>query len=172
MDEASRVFFADRERGKRVEFEAAYHLRVLTHHKNASVVPAGTFSDYDIIDPCTGRTMEVKADWRAADTDHFLVEFEMGGVPSGIARTTADDWVFFDGTAYVLISLAGLVDVIRERGQDSRTIRGRGDTKTKKVYRIRRRWVYGAGIVVPRSPVISGVPSMMASLPPQRTPGP
>lgn len=134
-----RQFFEDRERGKRVERDVAFLLRTLTHHKAAEAVPPGLFSGYDIRDPVTGRTVEVKADWRAQTTDQFAVEHHFGDEPSGVSTTAADDWAFWDGAECILISVTDLVGVIREHGVHNEfSFRGPGDPVRKVVYGIKR----------------------------------
>lgn len=174
MAEWFEAFRRDRSRGKAVEFLAAYHLRVLTHHKQAMVVPTGLFGGYDLIDEGTGRTIEVKADWRAADTDHFLVEYKMRGEASGIAATRADDWMFFDGETFAVLAVDSLADVVRQHGGSGREITGKGDRWSKLVYRVRRAAVFSAGITFPLLPGITedDVPRSLASPSQLPTPAP
>lgn len=142
-------FFEDRARGKEVEHLCALLLRLLTHHKQATAVPVGLYSDYDIVDERTGRTFEVKADWHSAKTDQFVVEHHFGDKPSGVAVSTADDWIFWDGRELVLISVDALIDVVREHGvRNEFRFRGPGDPVKKTVYGIGRPLIRERAIVV------------------------
>lgn len=128
-------FVRDRDRGKHAERICALLLRLYTHHKQATVVPAGEHIPYDVWDPGTGRKMEVKGDWRSRDTGHYIVEHHFGESPSGVSVTTADDWIFWDGASMSMISVDALVLVIRDVGQE-RSFRGPGDYTLKRAYRV------------------------------------
>jgi hypothetical protein len=169
-----RKFFEDRARGKRVEHDVAFLLRTLTHHKSAQAVPPGLFPGFDIEDPCTGRRVEVKADWRAQTTDQFAVEHHFGPDPSGISTTAADDWAFWDGQECVLISVDALVDVIRAHGVHNEfTFKGPGDPVRKAVYGIKRWMIKEAATCVwSAAPYEITPPPSASSHPRPRSPGP
>lgn len=132
-------FFEDRALGKDIEQACALALRLLTHHKRAVPVPLGLLPGFDIEDEGTGRRFEVKGDLHSRKTGQFVVEHEYGGKPSGVAVTTADDWVFWDGVECVLISVDSLVDVIRQHGVANEfRFRGPRDPHPKTVYGIKR----------------------------------
>lgn len=165
-------FFRDRERGKEIEEQVAFLLRTLTHHKHAEAVPVGLFTGYDIIDPETGRRFEVKADWRARDTDQFAVEHHYGPDPSGVATTKADDWAFWDGEECILISVDALVGVIQQHGcLNEFRFRGPGDPFKKTIYGVKRWMIRGAATYVWRvAPYLTSGRTSCAS-PPPRSPG-
>jgi hypothetical protein len=68
----------------------------------------------------SGKTIEVKRDFRASRTGKVFVEFFCRGKPSGIDRTEADYWAFVIGTGYVVIlpteALKEIVKLHKEKG--------------------------------------------------------
>lgn len=106
-------------------------LRWYSPHKNLDMVRSkGKHSGYDLVDPDTGWTCEVKADWVSCQTGNYAVEYRFGGNPSGIAVTTADAWVFWDGLVLCITTMDQLMDAIRERSFTKHWV-GPGDKKRK-----------------------------------------
>ena len=68
----------------------------------------------------SGKTLEVKRDFRAARTGKVFVEFFCRGKPSGIATTEADFWAFVIDGDYVVIlpteALKEIVEFHKEKG--------------------------------------------------------
>tara|TARA_R110001583_G_scaffold116290_2_gene266934 strand:+ start:879 stop:1280 length:402 start_codon:yes stop_codon:yes gene_type:complete len=68
----------------------------------------------------SGKTLEVKRDFRASRTGKVFVEFFCRGKPSGIATTEADFWAFVIDGDYVVIlpteALKEIVEFHKEKG--------------------------------------------------------
>jgi hypothetical protein len=102
------TFYEDRAMGEQYQTK----LLDLIEHDSYEIAK-GVFKAWDVKIVYQGETVtfEVKADRRAAVTKNLAIEYACNGVPSGIAATEADYWVYFiDGTnKYYLIQ----TDVIR-----------------------------------------------------------
>lgn len=68
----------------------------------------------------SGKTLEVKRDFRASRTGKVFVEFFCRGKPSGIATTEADFWAFvIDGNYVVILPTEALKEIVefhKEKG--------------------------------------------------------
>ena len=63
------------------------------------VITGGNFPEFDIE---YGKTWEIKTSAEVTKYKHHFVEYYQTGKPSGMQKTTADDWVFYgnDGLIY------------------------------------------------------------------------
>lgn len=68
----------------------------------------------------SGKTVEVKRDFKASQTGKVFVEFFCRGKPSGISITEADYWAFvIDGGYVVILPTSALKEIVkyhREKG--------------------------------------------------------
>ena len=91
---------------------------------------------YDIYVPETDTKIEVKQDKKSNYTGNFVIETEFNGKPSALTTTTADYWVLYDGEIFIWITPERLRQVTV--GMDIVTFTGRGDSKPKKAYLVKK----------------------------------
>lgn len=79
-----------------------------------------------------GKTVEVKRDYKAAQTGNLFVEYRSRGKASGLATTRADFWAFIlDGQRVIIVPTEHLKKVAQRAYNAGRTIRG-GDSNTSE----------------------------------------
>lgn len=95
----------------------------------------GNFSNYDLISH-SGYTAEVKFDITSRQTGKVGIEYEYNNEPSGIAKTTAMDWVhiyrFNSQWVYSKMRVADLKSFIKSNWKYLKKITG-GDYSTTKL---------------------------------------
>ena len=91
---------------------------------------------YDIYVPETDTKIEVKQDKKSNYTGNFVIETEFNGEPSALSTTTADYWVLYDGETFIWITPERLRQVTV--GMNIVTFTGRGDSKPKKAYLVKK----------------------------------
>ena len=96
----------------------------------------GYCKGYDIYVPETDIKIEVKQDKKSNYTGNFLIETEFDGKPSALSTTTADYWVLYDGEIFIWITPDRLRQVTT--GMRLVTFTGRGDSKPKKAYLVKK----------------------------------
>lgn len=111
------TFFKDLEEGKRWERLCAQVVRWTTHHKAMDLAPPKS-KGWDLLDPETGWTIEVKMDARSRNTRRFLLELEMYGKPSGLMACQAREWVWWDGEALLFFRLEDAKALLELAGRE------------------------------------------------------
>lgn len=94
--------------------------------------------EYDLIIPEINKTVEVKQDFKAKDTNNIVVEIEFGGNPSGLSVTNSDYWVITDGYWIYWIELEKLKKCVDDFSYTLTGWKGPGDTKYKRAYLVDR----------------------------------
>ena len=80
----------------------------------------------------SGKTLEVKRDFRASQTGKVFVEFFCRGKPSGIATTEADFWAFvIDGDYVVILPTEALKEIVEFHKQKGWVMSG-GDNNVSQ----------------------------------------
>ena len=80
----------------------------------------------------SGKTLEVKRDFRASRTGKVFVEFFCRGKPSGIATTEADFWAFvIDGNYVVILPTEALKEIVEFHKQKGWVMSG-GDNNVSQ----------------------------------------
>tara|TARA_R100001198_G_scaffold61257_1_gene35567 strand:- start:3348 stop:3764 length:417 start_codon:yes stop_codon:yes gene_type:complete len=80
----------------------------------------------------SGKTLEVKRDFRASQTGKVFVEFFCRGKPSGIATTEADFWAFvIDGDYVVILPTEDLKEIVEFHKQKGWVMSG-GDNNVSQ----------------------------------------
>ena len=81
-------------------FAAEYLVEVKEAEADKVVITGGNFPEFDI--EYDEKTWEIKTSAGVAEINHHFVEYYQTGKPSGMQKTTADDWVFYgnDGLIY------------------------------------------------------------------------
>lgn len=124
-------FNKDLTRGKKIEHEVANYLRKYQGWRGVQVID-GKHSEYDI--QSDDGNIEVKYDPMSDKTGNIVIEIEMGGKPSGITTSTADQWCFVDGKYYYFIETDALRSILKGEKWRVREFIGKGDRKKKKAY--------------------------------------
>ena len=96
----------------------------------------GYCKGYDIYVPEKDIKIEVKQDKKSNYTGNFVIETEFDGKPSALSTTTADYWVLYDGETFIWITPDRLRQVTT--GMNIVTFTGRGDSKPKKAYLVKK----------------------------------
>ncbi len=102
----------------------------------------GYCKDYDIFIPELGFGVEVKSDQKSKFTGNIVVEIEFDGKPSALSTTKAKYWVFYDGLAYTWIRVEKIHKCIFDNKLVPSSFIGRGDTKSKMAYLIRKKLLF------------------------------
>jgi hypothetical protein len=126
------TFHADLERGLAVERMVLEVIR----KKYPCAVQVDKFKGYDLWIPEIHKSIEVKYDEMSNETGNICVEVEMNGKASGLSTSTADFWVFFDGSAMLFISTDHIKECLLTNNLTFRCFVGTGDSVGKKAYLI------------------------------------
>jgi hypothetical protein len=95
----------------------------------------GKFSDYDIYIPEIKEGIEVKGDYKSAETGNLVIEVEMNGKPSALSVTKAKYWVFVEGYRKIWVKPIDIYRFLESRIYYGRTtFTGDGDNKSKWAY--------------------------------------
>lgn len=95
----------------------------------------GKFSDYDIYIPEIEDGIEVKGDYKSAETGNIVVEVEMNGKPSALSITKAKYWVFVEGYRLIWLTPLDIYRFIEPVHYYNRVFFiGKGDDKGKYGY--------------------------------------
>lgn len=135
------TFKEDLQRGIDVEKQV---LQILKRtYPSASLIDK--YKGYDIWIPETHKSVEVKYDPMSNTTGNIVVEVWMFDKPSALLTTTADYWVFHDGTYFVSIPPKKIFECIMLNEIPLRVFTGKGDTVSKKAYLIRKELLFSYG---------------------------
>jgi hypothetical protein len=114
--------------------------------------PASTlvnaFKGYDIWIPEIHKSIEVKYDEKSNETGNVVVEIEFNSNPSALMTTTADYWVFYDGQQFVSIEPKEIIKCIFMNRLQYVEFVGKGDTKPKKAFLIKKDSLFAYGKTV------------------------
>ena len=108
----------------------------------------GYFKDYDIYIPEIDKSVEVKLDLMSLETGNIVVEIEFNGKPSALSTTKADYWVWWDGYDFTWFYTNEIKKCIKETNQKLYTFIGKGDTKEKKAYLIKKEILFNYSIKI------------------------
>ena len=96
----------------------------------------GYCKEHDIVIPELNKTVEVKQDQKSNYTGNYVVEVFMFGKPSGLLTSTADYWVFSDGSKLTWTTIDIIKDKILLENYKLARFTGKGDEEPKKAYLI------------------------------------
>lgn len=105
-------------------------------------IEKGYCKDWDIYIPELEIGIEVKADIKSIYTGNIVIEIEFDNKPSALSTTKADWWVIYDGTDYNWFTVKNIKKCIKYNKLKTITFIGRGDTKQKKAYLIKKNLLY------------------------------
>ena len=123
-----------------------YHEQVIlnyiqTKYKD-SYIQDGYFKDYDIFVPEMNFGIEVKSDEKSKYTNNIVIEIEFNNKPSALTTTKAKYWVIYDGYKYNWFLTENIKKCILENNLRYVEFIGKGDTKSKKAYLIKKEILY------------------------------
>tara|TARA_A100000171_G_C2086824_1_gene122459 strand:+ start:248 stop:673 length:426 start_codon:yes stop_codon:yes gene_type:complete len=98
--------------------------------------------DWDIYIPELEMGVEVKSDKKSMHTGNIVIEIEFDNKPSALSTTKADWWVIYDGIDYNWFTVKNIKKCIKDNKLKTITFIGRGDTKQKKAYLIKKNLLY------------------------------
>ena len=102
----------------------------------------GYCKEWDIFIPELNYGIEVKSDQKSLYTDNIVIEIEFNNKPSALSTSKAKWWVIYDGKIYNWFLLNNIRRCILENKLKYATFIGKGDTKYKKAYLIKKELLY------------------------------
>ena len=133
------TFNRDLKRGK-------YHenviLEVIQKKYPKAFIKDGYCKEYDIFIPELKIGVEVKSDEKSKFTGNIVIEIEFNNRPSALSTSKAKYWVIFDGYDYHWFLKDKIKDCILENKLKWVEFIGKGDTKSKKAYLIKKEILY------------------------------
>jgi|TARA_X000001388_G_scaffold56151_1_gene41385 hypothetical protein len=133
------VFTKDLEVGKTYENKV---LHIIQKKYPKAYIIDGYCKEWDIYIPELEKGVEVKSDRKSLYTGNIVIEIEFDGKPSALITTKADWWVIYDGIKYNWFTVNNIKKCIKENNLRSKRFVGRGDTKEKKAYLIKKEILY------------------------------
>jgi len=139
------TFYQDLSKGEAIELELLNKIRL--KYPNAYKVD-GYFKDYDLYVPEIDKSIEVKSDEKSKETGNIVVEIEFNNKPSALSTTKADYWVWWDGYDFTWFYTDNIKKCIEETNQKLYTFIGKGDTKEKKAYLVKKDILFNYSIKI------------------------
>ena len=133
------TFKRDLKRGKHHE-NVVLNL-IKSKYKNA-YIKDGYCKEYDIFVPEMNFGVEVKSDEKSKYTNNIVIEIEFNNKPSALMTTKAKYWVIYDGYSYNWFLTDKIKDCIKDNNLTYAEFTGKGDTKSKKAYLIKKELLY------------------------------
>ena len=133
------TFKIDLKRGKHHENVVLNYIKA--KYKNA-YIKDGYYKEYDIFIPEVNFGVEVKSDEKSKYTNNIVIEIEFNNKPSALMTTKAKFWVIYDGYSYNWFLTDKIKDCIKDNNLMYAEFIGKGDTKSKKAYLIKKELLY------------------------------
>ena len=133
------TFKRDLKRGKHHENIVLNYIKA--KYKNA-YIKDGYCKEYDIFVPEMNFGVEVKSDEKSKYTNNIVIEIEFNNKPSALMTTKAKYWVIYDGYSYNWFLTDKIKDCIKDNNLKYVEFIGKGDTKSKKAYLIKKEVLY------------------------------
>lgn len=102
----------------------------------------GKHKGWDIYVPEIDKAIEVKADIESKRTGNIVIEISFNGKPSALSTTLSDYWVIYDGYNFNWFDPNDIKKCIKDNNLKAVEFIGRGDTKSKKAYLIKKEILY------------------------------
>jgi len=142
------TFKRDLKRGQKVERKVLEMVRL--QYPEAYIVK-GYCKEGDIyIPPPVDSWVEVKSDQKSKYTGNLVIEIEFDGKPSALSTTKSYRWVFYTGEEYIITSPERIREVVKDMRPAKFT--GKGDTKSKLAYLVKKKLIMDSAILVVKSP--------------------
>ncbi len=133
------TFSRDLSRGEQIEHKV---LSVIQKTYPKAYKIEGYFKGYDLFVPEISKSIEVKSDEKSKYTGNIVVEIEFNGKPSALSTTEADYWVWWDGYSLTWFTVDLIKRCIEETSPPLCKFVGKGDSKQKKAYLIKKEVLY------------------------------
>tara|TARA_E500000081_G_scaffold138813_1_gene154514 strand:- start:317 stop:766 length:450 start_codon:yes stop_codon:yes gene_type:complete len=133
------TFKRDLKRGEQVELALLDMIKV--KYPKAHKVQ-GYFKDYDIYVPEIEKSIEVKYDEKSKYTGNIVIEVSFNGNPSALSTSKADYWVWWDGEYLSWFTIDLIKKCLKENKTPIRTFIGKGDSKSKNAYLVKKDLLY------------------------------
>ena len=133
------TFYRDLKVGKIYEKEV---LKLLKKKYPKSYIVDGYFKYWDIYIPELDIGVEVKSDKKSLHTGNIVIETEFNNKPSALSTTKAFWWVIYDGKNYNWFKVKNIKKCIKDNNLRISNFIGKGDTKEKKAYLIKKEILY------------------------------
>jgi len=133
------TFNIDLKRGEQIEL---FILSLIQKKYPLAYKVEGYFKDYDLYIPETNKSVEVKCDEKSKYTGNLVVEVEFNNKPSALSTTKADYWVWYDGHYISIFKTESIHKFIKDYKPKLYSFIGKGDTKEKKAYLIKKDLIY------------------------------
>ena len=133
------TFDRDLKRGK---FHEIYILNEIQKKYPQAYIIDGYCKDYDIYIPELNFGVEVKSDEKSKHTGNIVIEIEFNNKASALQPPKAKYWVIYDGYRYNWFKTNNIKRCISENNLKYVEFVGKGDTKSKKAYLIKKTLLY------------------------------
>ncbi len=133
------TFYRDLKRGKQIEALALRKIK--RKYPNAYIVD-GYCKEWDIFIPEINKGIEVKSDEKSKYTGNIVIEIEFDGKKSALSTTKASYWMIWDGFSFKILRPSKIWDCIDDKWLEPVVFTGKGDTKSKKAYLIKKDLLY------------------------------
>ena len=133
------TFKRDLQRGKHHENIV---LDIIKSKYSKAYIKDGYCKEYDIYVPEMNFGVEVKSDEKSKYTNNIVIEIEFNSKPSALSTTKAKYWVIYDGYNYNWFLTQRIKDCIKDNKLNYVQFIGKGDTKSKKAYLIKKEVLY------------------------------
>lgn len=133
------TFKRDLQRGKHHENIV---LDIIKSKYSKAYIKDGYCKEYDIYVPEMNFGVEVKSDEKSKYTNNIVIEIEFNSKPSALSTTKAKYWVIYDGYNYNWFLTERIKDCIKDNKLNYVQFIGKGDTKSKKAYLIKKEILY------------------------------
>lgn len=137
------TFYTDLKKGERIE---TILLKEIKKKYPKAYKIDGYFKEYDLFVPEVNKSIEVKSDEKSKETGNIVVEVEFNNKPSALSTTKADYWVWWDGDSFTWFETNEIRKCIKETNQRIVSFIGKGDTKQKKAYLIKKETLFNYSI--------------------------
>ena len=136
------TFYRDLHRGKQIEYRV---LDIVKYKYPLAYIIDGYCKDWDIYIPEIEIGIEVKSDEKSKYTGNIEIEIEFNGKPSALSTTKAKYWVVYDGYEFKWFLVKSIKKCILENNLSPCKFIGKGDTKYKIAYLIKKTLLYNYG---------------------------
>jgi len=133
------TFFTDLKVGKIYEQQV---LDLIKKKYPLAYIVEGYYKDWDIFIPELKIGIEVKSDKKSLHTGNIVIEIEFNNKPSALSTSKAKWWVIYDGISFNWFLINNIKKCINENNLKYAQFIGRGDTKSKKAYLIKKKLLY------------------------------
>ena len=133
------TFDRDLKRGK---FHEIYILNEIQKKYPQAYIIDGYCKDYDIYIPELDFGVEVKSDEKSKHTGNIVIEIEFNNKASALQTSKAKYWVIYDGYRYNWFKTNNIKRCISENNLKYVEFVGKGYTKSKKAYLIKKTLLY------------------------------